>query len=138
MLKAAAFFLTVSFAVPKTNTNAFVPHHAAAVVRQSATAQLQATKKKDSYTITTLPGDGIGPEIMAATKGVIQALCNHYGFTIQMKDALIGGAAIDAQNDPFPQESLDQCRALDSVLLACIGGYKWDQNPRELRPETGC
>ncbi len=54
-----------------------------------------------------------------------------------MTDALIGGAAIDAKNDPFPDESLEQCRNSDSVLLSCIGGYKWDSNPRELRPETG-
>jgi 3-isopropylmalate dehydrogenase len=54
-----------------------------------------------------------------------------------MTDALIGGAAIDAKNDPFPDDSLQQCRNSDSVLLSCIGGYKWDKNPRELRPETG-
>jgi len=56
---------------------------------------------------------------------------------MNLNEALIGGCAIDAANDPFPQESLDQCLASDSVLLACIGGYKWDANPRELRPETG-
>lgn len=56
---------------------------------------------------------------------------------MNLNEALIGGCAIDAANDPFPQESLDQCLASDSVLLACIGGYKWDGNPRELRPETG-
>jgi len=54
-----------------------------------------------------------------------------------MKEALIGGAAIDEMNDPFPDESLKQCLESDSVLLACIGGYKWDKNPRELRPESG-
>lgn len=97
----------------------------------------QAVSKKDSYAVTLLPGDGIGPEITAATKKVIGAVCERFGFTIELKEALIGGAAIDAVNDPFPQESLEQCRASDSVLLACIGGYKWDSNPRELRPETG-
>lgn len=56
---------------------------------------------------------------------------------MNLREALIGGCAIDAKSDPFPQESLDQCLASDSVLLACIGGYKWDKNPRELRPETG-
>lgn len=56
---------------------------------------------------------------------------------MDLKEALIGGAAIDAVQDPFPQESLEQCQASDSVLLACIGGYKWDNNPRELRPESG-
>jgi len=56
---------------------------------------------------------------------------------MNLKEALIGGCAIDEAGDPFPQSSLDQCLASDSVLLACIGGYKWDGNPRELRPETG-
>jgi len=56
---------------------------------------------------------------------------------LNLKEALIGGCAIDAKNDPFPDETLEQCRGSDSVLLACIGGYKWDKNPRELRPETG-
>jgi 3-isopropylmalate dehydrogenase len=74
--------------------------------------------------VTLLPGDGIGPEITEATKVVLTALCKKTGFTIELKEALIGGAAIDAVGDPFPQESLDQCRASDSVLLACIGGYK--------------
>jgi 3-isopropylmalate dehydrogenase len=87
--------------------------------------------------VTLLPGDGIGPEITAATKVALEALCKKAGFSIELKEALIGGAAIDAAGDPFPAESLAQCQASDSVLLACIGGYKWDNNPRELRPETG-
>jgi 3-isopropylmalate dehydrogenase len=98
---------------------------------------LQAVSKKDSYSITLLPGDGIGPEITTATKQVLATLCERCGFTMDLQEALIGGAAIDATNDPFPQESLEQCRQSDSVLLACIGGYKWDNNPRELRPESG-
>jgi len=98
---------------------------------------LDAVAQKDSYSVTLLPGDGIGPEITAATKVALEALCKKCGFEIELKEALIGGAAIDAANDPFPQESLDQCLASDSVLLACIGGYKWDNNPRELRPESG-
>uniref|UniRef100_A0A7S3Q524 3-isopropylmalate dehydrogenase n=1 Tax=Chaetoceros debilis TaxID=122233 RepID=A0A7S3Q524_9STRA len=103
----------------------------------SVATSLNAVSKKDSYDITLLPGDGIGPEITEATKKVLQVLCKRQGFTMNLNEALIGGCAIDAANDPFPQESLDQCLASDSVLLACIGGYKWDANPRELRPETG-
>lgn len=98
---------------------------------------LNAVSKKDSYRITVLPGDGIGPEIMDATRGVLRALQERAGFTLEMTDALIGGAALDAVNHPFPPETLQQIQASDSVLLACIGGYKWDKNPRELRPETG-
>jgi 3-isopropylmalate dehydrogenase len=58
-------------------------------------------------------------------------------FTINYKNALIGGAALDACNDPFPDDSLATCKSGDSVLLSCIGGYKWDNFPREKRPETG-
>jgi 3-isopropylmalate dehydrogenase len=99
---------------------------------------LQAVSKKDTYTVTLLPGDGIGPEITEATKVAINALCKTYNFHINFKEALIGGAAIDAVNDPFPESTLKQCKEeSDSILLACIGGVKWDSNPRELRPETG-
>mmetsp|Transcript_12721 Transcript_12721/g.18051 ORF Transcript_12721/g.18051 Transcript_12721/m.18051 type:complete len:409 (+) Transcript_12721:100-1326(+) len=114
--------------------NAFAPS-TPAFARQ--TSALNAVSKKDSYSVTLLPGDGIGPEITAATKDVLAALCERCGFEMELKEALIGGSAIDEKNDPFPEESLEQCRNSDSVLLACIGGYKWDSNPRELRPETG-
>ena len=124
-------FVTASLLA--TSATAFVPSS----MMQPRSSSLNAVSKKDSYSITLLPGDGIGPEITAATKDVLQALATRCHFQIELKEALIGGAAIDAKNDPFPQESLDQCRASDSVLLACIGGYKWDTNPRELRPETG-
>lgn len=112
-------------------------HHDRQQQQKRFASSLNAVSKKDSYTVTLLPGDGIGPEITEATKKVLTAICERSGFTLDLKEALIGGAAIDAANDPFPQESLDQCLASDSVLLACIGGYKWDSNPRELRPETG-
>lgn len=105
--------------------------------RSCSTTRREAVARKDSYSITLLPGDGIGPEITTATKVVLKALCEKCGFTLELKEALIGGAAIDAAGDPFPPESLAQCLASDSVLLACIGGYKWDNNPRELRPESG-
>jgi len=104
---------------------------------KSSSSALNAGPKKDTYDVTLLPGDGIGPEITEATKVVLERLCKRCNFSLNLKEALIGGKAIDEKNDPFPQESLDQCLASDSVLLACIGGYKWDTNPRELRPETG-
>lgn len=91
---------------------------------RSSQTKNMAVSKKESYSITLLPGDGIGPEITEATKVVLQALCKRSGFELNLKEALIGGAAIDAVNDPFPEETLQQCLASDSVLLACIGGYK--------------
>lgn len=92
---------------------------------------------KSLYSVTLLPGDGIGPEIMAATLPVLEAVGKKGGFKFIFKEADIGGIAIDRHNDPFPDSSLVQCRSSDSVLLASIGGYKWDTNPRHLRPETG-
>ena len=117
--------------------SAFTPNSIFSTTKSAPSSALNAVSRKDSYDVTLLPGDGIGPEITEATKEVLSALCTKAGFTMNLKEALIGGCAIDAANDPFPQESLDQCLASDSVLLACIGGYKWDGNPRELRPETG-
>eukprot|EP00638_Chattonella_subsalsa_P005215 CAMPEP_0117751590 /NCGR_PEP_ID=MMETSP0947-20121206/11070_1 /TAXON_ID=44440 /ORGANISM="Chattonella subsalsa, Strain CCMP2191" /LENGTH=408 /DNA_ID=CAMNT_0005570009 /DNA_START=85 /DNA_END=1311 /DNA_ORIENTATION=+ len=95
-----------------------------------------AVEKKDSYDVTLLTGDGIGPEITEATVAALAPL-EDLGFKLNFKEALIGGAALDATGHPFPDESLEQCKNSDSVLLACIGGYKWDANPRHLRPETG-
>lgn len=106
------------------SASAFAPSTSFAPTARGATTSLNAVSKKDSYTVTLLPGDGIGPEITAATKSVLEALCERCGFQIELKEALIGGSAIDAKNDPFPDESLEQCRNSDSVLLACIGGYK--------------
>ena len=119
------------------STTAFAPAAVSSTTRASSAHALNAVSKKDTYQITLLPGDGIGPEIMSACKDVLAKLQKRCGFQLEMTEALIGGAAIDAMNDPFPDESLEQCRKSDSVLLSCIGGYKWDSNPRELRPETG-
>jgi len=130
-------FSAALFAILAGSASAFVAPQPNRFGASSSSFQVEAVSKKDSYSVTLLPGDGIGPEITAATKVALDALCKKCGFEIELKEALIGGAAIDAANDPFPQESLDQCLGSDSVLLACIGGYKWDTNPRELRPETG-
>ncbi len=89
------------------------------------------------YRITLLPGDGIGPEIMAVTVDILNAIAASHDLHFQFQEALIGGAAIDAVGQPLPEETLETCRASDAVLLAAIGGYKWDALPRELRPETG-
>ncbi|KAG5192560.1 3-isopropylmalate dehydrogenase [Tribonema minus] len=94
-----------------------------------------AVTKKDSYSITLLPGDGIGPEITTATVAAIQPFSKL--FKMEFKEALIGGAAIDATGSPFPDATFEQIKASDSVLLSAIGGPKWDGNPREQRPETG-
>lgn len=90
-----------------------------------------------NYRITLLPGDGIGPEIMAVAVDVLKAVGQQLNITFDFQEALIGGVAIDATEEPLPAASLEQCRQSDAVLLAAIGGYKWDNLPRHQRPETG-
>jgi len=90
-----------------------------------------------NYRITLLPGDGIGPEIMAVAVEVLKVVGNRFDIQFQFQTALIGGAAIDATGEPLPAATLDMCRDSDAVLLAAIGGYKWDSLPSNLRPEAG-
>lgn len=93
---------------------------------------------KKTYKICCLPGDGIGPEIIAEGKKVLAAVGKRYGVDFQCEDALIGGAAIDACGDPLPEEALAAARASDAVLLASVGGPKWDStDPTAPRPEQG-
>jgi 3-isopropylmalate dehydrogenase len=89
------------------------------------------------YRITLLPGDGIGPEIMSVTVAVLKQVGEQLGIGFNFQEALMGGAAIDATGSPLPDETLEICKNSDAVLLAAIGGYKWDNLPRHQRPETG-
>lgn len=89
------------------------------------------------HKIAVLPGDGIGPEITAVTLSVLKEAGDAEGEEFQYTEALIGGAAIDATGDPYPNETLETCKASDAVLLAAIGGYKWDSLPNAQRPEKG-
>ncbi|QHV00021.1 3-isopropylmalate dehydrogenase [Synechocystis sp. CACIAM 05] len=90
-----------------------------------------------TYNVTLLPGDGIGPEIMAVAVAVLSKVADQFGFAFNFQEALIGGAAIDATGQPLPEETLAQAKDSDAVLLAAIGGYAWDNLPRSQRPETG-
>lgn len=90
-----------------------------------------------NYRITLLPGDGIGPEIMAVAVKVLNLVGQQFDLSFEFTEALMGGAAIDATGEPLPAATLETCKASDAVLLAAIGGYKWDTLPRHLRPETG-
>jgi 3-isopropylmalate dehydrogenase len=90
-----------------------------------------------NYRITLLPGDGIGPEIMAVAVEALKAVGQKFDLRFDFQTALIGGSAIDATGNPLPDETLEICRQSDAILLAAIGGYKWDNLPRAQRPETG-
>ncbi|MFV0400282.1 MAG: 3-isopropylmalate dehydrogenase [Oscillospiraceae bacterium] len=89
------------------------------------------------YKITVLPGDGIGPEIIAPALDVLKAAGEKFGFECAVSAALIGGAAIDVAGTPLPQETIDLCKASDAVLLGAVGGPKWDGREDGLRPEQG-
>ncbi|RZM77895.1 3-isopropylmalate dehydrogenase [Leptolyngbya iicbica] len=90
-----------------------------------------------SFRITLLPGDGIGPEIMAVTVDVMNQIGSQLDLSFDFQEALMGGAAIDETGSPLPEATLETCKQSDAVLLAAIGGYKWDTLPRHQRPETG-
>lgn len=90
-----------------------------------------------AYRITLLPGDGIGPEIIAVAVDVLKLVGKQCNLEFSFEEALIGGAAIDATGEPLPAKTLEICRNSDAVMLAAIGGYKWDNLPRHQRPETG-
>jgi 3-isopropylmalate dehydrogenase len=87
--------------------------------------------------ITLLPGDGIGPEVVAAAVSVLQHVGSAYGHQFDMQEALIGGAAIDAVGDPLPEASLAACRTAQAVLLGAVGGPKWSDPAARVRPEQG-
>mgnify|MGYP001032049541 CR=1 FL=1 len=89
------------------------------------------------FHITLLPGDGIGPEIMAVAVEILQEVGRQLNLAFDLDSALIGGAAIDAAGEPLPSETLQACRQSDAVLLAAIGGAKWDSLPSHQRPERG-
>lgn len=93
--------------------------------------------KQQQYRITLLPGDGIGPEIMAIAVDVLKAVSQPLNLSFEFQEAPIGGAAIDATGEPLPEKTLEICRNSDAVLLAAIGGYKWDHLPPHQRPEGG-
>lgn len=86
------------------------------------------------HKIAVLPGDGIGPEVVAEAVKVLRTVDP----TLEFEQALVGGAAYDATGQPLPTSTLDLCRAADAVLLGAVGGPKWDNiQPVTLRPEVG-
>ena len=89
------------------------------------------------YKVVLLSGDGIGPEISEISINILKKLSQKYDFDIEIKEEYFGGIAYEKHNDPAPKETLDQCKASDAVLLACVGDVKYDNLPRELRPESG-
>jgi 3-isopropylmalate dehydrogenase len=87
--------------------------------------------------IVLLPGDGIGAEIVAQGKRVLEAIATKFGHTFAMAEHPIGGNAIDDFGDPLPQPTIDACKDSDAILLGAVGGPKWDDPTAKTRPEVG-
>lgn len=89
------------------------------------------------YNISIIKGDGIGPEIVDEAIKVLDAVSYSCGFSLEYKEYLMGGIAIDVTGDPLPEETVTGVLNSDACLFGSIGGEKWDNLPREKRPETG-
>jgi 3-isopropylmalate dehydrogenase len=87
--------------------------------------------------ITLLPGDGIGPDVTACGRQVLDVIADKHGHAFEFREELIGGAAIDALGDPLPPATVDSCAAADAVLLGAVGGPKWSDPNAKIRPEQG-
>ena len=90
-----------------------------------------------ALTVAVLPGDGIGPEVVAEGTRVLQVVAEHWGHEVALREGLIGGCAIDARGTALPDETLHLCREADAVLLGAVGGPKWDDPAASVRPEQG-
>jgi len=88
-----------------------------------------------TYRVAALPGDGVGPEVLAQARRVLDAAGAAFGFDIEWSEHLVGGAAIDAYGVPFRDEDLAACREVDAILLGAVGGPKWDDPNASVRPE---
>ena len=87
--------------------------------------------------VLVLPGDGIGKEVVAPAVEVLQVAAQQQGVSIELEEALVGGAAIDDCGNPLPEATLEKAKAADAVLLGGVGGPKWDDLPTAQRPEKG-
>ena len=90
-----------------------------------------------SKKILVLPGDGIGPEVVAETVKVLKAADQRFGLNLELSEALLGGCAIDATGEPLPAATLEAARTADAILLGAVGGPKWDHLEMAKRPEKG-
>ncbi|MGI6029643.1 MAG: 3-isopropylmalate dehydrogenase [Candidatus Heteroscillospira sp.] len=87
--------------------------------------------------IAVIRGDGIGPEIVGEAVRVLERVAEKFGHTFSYAEAPMGGCAIDTYGDPLPDASLRTCLEADSVLLGAVGGPKWEQVDKNIRPEKG-
>ena len=88
------------------------------------------------YKIVSIPGDGIGPEVVAGAVAVMQQLSKKHGFEIQIEEHPFGGASYDLHGEMLTDATLEACRNCDAVLLGAVGGPKWENLPHEHKPEA--
>ena len=89
------------------------------------------------YRLVAIPGDGVGPEVLAAGRRVIEAAGERFGFRIAWDEILMGGVAIDAYGVAIRDEDIARCSEADAVYLGAVGGPKWDDPNAVVRPEQG-
>src|SRR5260370_928568 len=87
--------------------------------------------------VTSLPGDGIGPEVTSQAICVLEEVAGGFGHDLELDEKEIGGVALEKFGNPLPESTLQACLASQAVLLGAVGSPAFDQNPRELRPEAG-
>lgn len=85
--------------------------------------------------VLVLPGDGIGPEVTAQARRVLERCAELFGFALEFDTAVVGGAAIDQLGEPLPAAALEAAKQSDAVLLGAVGGPKWDDPRANVRPE---
>lgn len=91
----------------------------------------------EAYKIAVLPGDGIGPEVMAEARKVLDRVSEKHGLSFEIEEKLVGGAAIDATGGPLPEDTVKACEAADAILFGSVGGPKWENLPPDIQPERG-
>ncbi|WP_138431156.1 3-isopropylmalate dehydrogenase [Fodinibius saliphilus] len=86
--------------------------------------------------IVVLPGDGIGPEVTKEAVNILQTVCKRHGYKLKTRTFPIGGASIDRFGRPLTDETLDACKNSPAILLGAVGGAKWNDQPKDKRPEA--
>src|SRR5271157_2269214 len=87
--------------------------------------------------VTSLPGDGIGPEVTSQAICVLEEVVDGFGHDLELDEKEIGGVALEKFGNPLPDATIRACHASQAVLLGAVGNPAFDHNPRELRPESG-
>lgn len=87
--------------------------------------------------IISLPGDGIGPEVTNEAIKILKAICHRHGYKLNVREFPFGGVSIEQYGEPLTQQTLEACQNASGVLLGAVGDPKWDNVPKEKRPEAG-